>query len=148
MQKTKKEKAPDLDGQFRNNMWAYADFIIDDYKVSICHEFYSNQLMKMIYVNNIQRGAWMLDKESEENKRFAYSYFRFLYNKKERAYFKKILKGARFKEERKEYDRKIEARMFNTTVRIQTIIKQWRDREINKSICLVDEEGNIIFKYK
>lgn len=144
----KKQTPPDLDEDFRNNGWARAEFVIDDYKVTICHEFFRNKLFKMIYVNGFQKGLWMLDKEVEENKRFAYSYFRFLYKKKDREDFKKIFRGARYKERRKEYDRKIESRVFNTTVRIKTILQQWCDREINKSIVLVDDEGNEIFKYK
>lgn len=148
MAKLKKETPPDLDGEFKNTPWASACFKIDSFEVHLTNEFYKNKLLKMIWVNGAQSGRWMVNKDSEESQRFAYSSFRNLYSKKEREDFKKIFKGARFKEHRKTYDKKLESRMFHTGRSIKAIIKQWCEREINKSIVLVDSEGNELFKYK
>lgn len=147
MEKTTKITPPDLDKEFENKPWASANFEIDGRIVSLTNEFYKNKLTKMIWVDGFQKGEWMLNYDSEESQRFAYSTFRNLYNKKDREDFKKIFKGARFKEYRKKYDKKIESRMFHTGRTIKSIIKQWTDRDINKSICLVTE-GDIIYKYK
>ena len=148
MEKTTKITPPDLDTDFLNCSWAKAEFVIDGFKVSITHEYYNNKLVKLIYVNGFQKGEWYVNHELEEPKRFAYITSKFVFKKSFRDGIIKHYRGAEKKEAKKEYERKIKRYNFMTTVNVKTIIKQWCDRDINKSISLVDANGNIIFKYK
>lgn len=144
-----KLKAPDLDAEFNGNQFAVARFLIDGFKVSIHHVFYKNKLVKSFYVNDLLKGAWMVDRDCEENKRFAYAYSRCVHSKRFREELLKVYRGAKKKQKRKELEEaRIEIRNFHTSVKVKTIIRQWVGREINKSVELVDGDGNVLFKYK
>lgn len=143
MAEQKKETPPDLDGEFQNNPYALARFVIDGYKVHVNHSFVKNKLEKIFYINGWHKGKWY-DKDLEENKRFAYSHERYMYNAK----FRKSMKSFQGKWGIDDVNKKVEYRKFITRASLKTIIKQWCEREINKSIVLVDREGNELFKYK
>lgn len=127
--------APRLESEFRRNPSKRAEFIIDDNKVSVQHKLIEGILTKMIYINGLQRASWSIDEHSNESKRFSVSHAFHLTSKEER-------------EEIRQAGIMMYSRTFFTTLCWSKIIKQWCDRDINKSICLVDDEGNTIYKYK
>jgi hypothetical protein len=95
-------------------------------------------------VNGEIKGKWLFDNECEheETKRFSHSRFESKHNARMKKFWKTLGKSKKFLEEKREI------RDFFFTVKVKTILKQWIDREINKSIELVDSDGNVLHKYK
>lgn len=143
----------DLDKDFKNNPYAVAYFIIDDYRVTIKNTIISNRLKKVIYVDGWLVGEWMIDYECDQSQRFALVKTEYAYSAKWR---KTLLELAKIKgtskEEKAAYkadaNQKKERRYFYFTGAIKTLLKQWKERAINKSIELVDADGNVIHKFK
>ena len=69
----------------------------------------------------------------------------YVYDKKSREDFAKIRKKLAGT---LDYNKQVEQRDFVITVSFKTLIKQWCSRAINKSVELVDDKGNLIYKYK
>lgn len=139
-------KAPNLDEEFKNNLLARVEFLIDGFEVSVCNRLVEDRLHKTIYVNGVLKGVWFgTNNEHEENKRFAYSSEHYVHSKKHRDQYEKL---AKLVGRDLGHNTKIEKRVFCATVSLKTIIKQWCGRDINKSIELIDKDGNVLYKYK
>lgn len=149
----KNELYKQLEKHFKNNPLASLEFIVDGFKVSIGHRFTNNRLVKVIFVNGVNKGAWINDDSYEETKRFSYVSCTYLMSTKRR---KQLLDLAKSLKDKQRRDDMIEyanirsyckAHLFKCT--IGSVLKQWIDRDINKSIILLDDHnGNTNIKLK
>jgi len=136
----------DLDKQFNNNPYATAYFVIDGFKVNVYHQVIRNKLIKSWYINGTVEGKWYLSEEHEESQRFAYITEQYVWTATERKKMKDLYKLLR--DTKPDTDVKMKRITFHAAVKVSTILKQWKEREVNKSIELVDSDGIVLFKFK
>lgn len=149
----KRDLYKQLEDHFRNNPFAYLELEVDDFKVSIHHEFANNKLAKVIYINGVNKGVWINNEDFEETKRFAYVQSKYLHSSNGR---KALVKMAKWRKDKKEREEAIERANARYVTRIHffkcaigTVLKQWIKRDINKSIILLDDHnGNENLKLK
>jgi len=155
MNKETKSLLKEQDQRFKNNPFASQSFLIDGYRVTIEHRFFKNKLLKLFFVNGVNHSADWYNTQSrtEIELRFGYRVEKQIYPKKAIDAAKVGLKKKKISDSTKNFyndviNTKTEQYKPFTGATITAIVTQWYNRELNKSIEVLDSEGNIIHKIK
>lgn len=153
MKKQTKELLKAIDEVFKNNPFAIQKFKIDGHIVSLQHRFSNNKLKKTLFVDGFLEGRWFTEKDNEICLRFGFKVTKPGHSAKLRKTATTELKKRGKTEFEKDswkqiLNSKIEFYTPVTSAKISSIVAQWYEREINKSIEMIDSDGYIIHKIK